>query len=102
MLEQAPKSSRLFEQLAKLHVDFRKKSIMGRGMADDDEIDPIKVQTSLFALVTARFEDTHEIAMKGQAANFVGLNASGFVIELRSQLDEINVQLDALYLMHDR
>ena len=102
MLEQAPKSSRLFKHFEKLHMDFRKKSSMGRGMADDDEIDPIKVRTGLFALVTARLEDAHQIAVKGQTTNLVGLNARGLVIELRSLLDEINVQLDALDLMNNR
>ncbi|WP_109355470.1 hypothetical protein [Sphingorhabdus sp. EL138] len=71
-------------------------------MADDDEIDPIKVRTGLFALVTARLEDAHQIAVKGQAASVGNRDVSGLVIELRSLLDEINVQLDALDLMHDR
>ncbi len=83
-------------------MDFRKKSSMGKGMADDDEINPIKVRTGLFALITARLEDANEIAVKGQAANLGNPDVSGLVIELRSLLDEINVQLDAIELMTNR
>jgi hypothetical protein len=32
-----------------------------------DEIDAIKVRSALFALVTARLEDAHMFAVKGQA-----------------------------------
>ncbi|WP_422344510.1 hypothetical protein [Parasphingorhabdus sp.] len=71
-------------------------------MADDDEINPIKVRTGLFALITARLEDANEIAVKGQAANLGNPDVSGLVIELRSLLDEINVQLDAIELMTNR
>lgn len=54
MLEQTPKSGRLYRQCQKLHVDFYAKSSTGEGMANsDDEIDPIKVRTALFALITA-------------------------------------------------
>lgn len=83
-------------------MDFRKKSSMGRDMADDNENDPTKVRTGLFALVTARLEDAHEIAVKGQSANLGNTDVSGLVIELRSMFDEINVQLDAIELMNNR
>ena len=75
---------------------------MGRGMADDDEIDPIRVRSGLFALVTARLEDAHEIAVKGQATNVGNADVSELAIELRSMFDEISVQLDAIELMNNR
>lgn len=75
---------------------------MGRDMADDNEIDPTKVRTGLFVLVTARLEDAHQIAVKGQAANICNVDVSGLVIELRSLFEEINVQMDAIELMNNR
>ncbi len=84
-------------------MDFHAKSSMGWDMADtDDHVDPIKVRTGLFALVTARLEDAHQIAVKGQAANVGNADVGGLVIELRSMFDEINVQLDAIELMNNR
>ncbi|GAB5487010.1 MAG: hypothetical protein Pars2KO_05800 [Parasphingorhabdus sp.] len=76
---------------------------MGCDMAfTDDEIDPIKVRSGLFSLVTARLEEANEIAVKGQAAHLGDPDVSGLVIELRSLLDEITVQLDAIELMTNR
>ncbi len=83
-------------------MDFRKMSSMGRDMADYNEIDATKVRTGLFALVTARLEDAHEVAVKGQATNVGNADVSGLVIELRSMFDEINVQMDAIELTNNR
>ncbi|MGB7244716.1 MAG: hypothetical protein WBC93_21825 [Sulfitobacter sp.] len=71
-------------------------------MTNNDETNPIKVRTGLFALITARLEDANEIAVKGQAAHLGDPDVSGLVIELRSLLDEITVQLDAIELMTNR
>lgn len=101
MLERTLKSSRLFQVFEKLHVDFRKKSSMGKDMADGDEVNPIKVRSGLFALITARLQDAHQIAVKGQAANVGTADVNGLIIELRSMFDEINVQLDAIELMNN-
>lgn len=77
-------------------------SSMGWDMADtEDEIDPIKVRTGLFALITARLEDAHEIAVKGQAAKISDQEVGGLVVDLRSTLDEINIQNDAIDLSRD-
>lgn len=102
MLEGTTKSSRLFKQTQKLHVDFPKLSSMGCVMANDDEINPIKVRSGLFALITARLEDVHEIAVAGQAAKISSQDIAGLVVDLRSVLDEITIQIDAIELMNNR
>ncbi len=99
MLEQKPKSSRLSAYLRKLHVDFLAKSSMGWGMVSDDEIDPTKVRTGLFALITARLEDAHEFAVKGQSAKTDNDQIASFVSDIRSNLDEIHIHLDAIELI---
>jgi len=38
-----------------------------------DKIDPVKVRSALFALITARLEDAHIFAVKGQSRD---LNAA--------------------------
>ena len=83
-------------------MDFRTTLSMGYVMADDDEIDPTKVRSGLFALITARLEDAHEIAVKGQAAKISGQDVGGLVVDLRSVLDEITIQIDAIELMKNR
>jgi len=99
MLEQAPKSSRLSAYLRKLHVDFLAKSSMAWCMANDDEIDPNKVSCGLFALITARFEDAHEFAVKGQPENANAEQIAGYVCYIRSNLDEVVVQLNSIELI---
>ncbi len=102
MLEQTLKSSRLYSQMQKLHVDFHAKSSIGSDMAfTDDEIDPIKVRTGLFALITARLEDVHEVGVKGQATKIGNQNIGDLIVDLRSMLDEIDIQIDAIDLLHD-
>lgn len=52
--------------MRKLHVDFSVTSSMDQYMANTaDGIDLIRVRTGLFALITAKLEDAHEIAVKG-------------------------------------
>lgn len=99
MLEQTPKSSRLSAYLRKLHVDIYVKSSMGWDMANEDEIDPTKVCTGLFALITARLEDAHESSVKGQSENAGAEQAVDYVSDIRSNLDEIHVQLAAIELI---
>ncbi|WP_461454698.1 hypothetical protein [Parasphingorhabdus sp.] len=71
-------------------------------MADtDDEIDPIKVRTALFALITARLKDAHEIAVKGQATKISNQGIGTLIVDLRSMLDEIIVHIDAIDLLRD-
>lgn len=66
MLETAPKSSRLFTKMRKLHVEFWSRLGIDRDMVNLDEIDPQKARSGLFALITARLEDAHELAVRGQ------------------------------------
>ena len=81
-------------------MDFHAKSSMGWDMAGtDDEIGPIKVRTGLFALITARLEDAHEIAVKGQAANANAEQVAGYITEIRSNLDEMVVHLNTIELI---
>lgn len=101
MLEQTPKSSDLSEQSQKLQVDFCTKSSMGAHMVDDSEIDPSKVCSGLFALITARLEDAHEMAVKGQATKVGSQDMGDLVADLRSMLDEVKVQIDAIELMNN-
>ena len=61
----------------------------------DDEIDPIKVRSALFALITMRLEDAHIIAVKGQSKELGAADASNCLSDIRSILDEIQIQLDA-------
>lgn len=68
-------------------------------MANEDEIDPVKVQTGLFALITARLEDAHEFAVKGQSAKANSEQACEYLSDIRSNLDEVYVQLTAIELI---
>jgi len=70
-------------------------------MADDDKIDTIKVRTGLFALITARLEDAHDITVKGQAVHLNDQNVKDLIVDLCSMLDEVKIQIDVLDLMHD-
>ncbi|MEP0077512.1 MAG: hypothetical protein ABJP02_03870 [Parasphingorhabdus sp.] len=68
----------------------------------DDEIDPIKVRTGLFALITARLEDVHEFAVKGQSTKVNAEQVSEYVSDIRSNLDEVYLQLTAIELIKNR
>ena len=70
-------------------------------MANDDEIDPIKVRTGLYALITARIEDAHDIAVKGQAVRLKDQKVEDLIVDLRSMLDEMKIQTDAIELMNN-
>lgn len=65
----------------------------------DDEIDPIKVRSTLFALVTARLEDAHTIAITGQSGDVNSADAKNHIGDIRSILDELQIQLDAAELI---
>ena len=65
----------------------------------DEEIDPVKVRSALFALITARLEDAHIFAVNGQARDLDAADVKGRIIDLRSVLDKIRIQLDAAELI---
>jgi len=62
----------------------------------DDEIDPVNVRSALFALITARLEDAHVFAVKGQSRDLDSADARSCLTDIRSTLDEIQIQLDAV------
>jgi len=65
----------------------------------EDGIDPINARTGLFALITARLEDAHETAIKGQASKTTDEDIANHITDIRSILDEVNIQLDAAELI---
>ena len=65
----------------------------------DDEIDPTKVRSSLFGLITARLEDAYVFAVKGQSRNVNAADARNCITDIRSILDEVQIQLDAAELI---
>ncbi|QTD57199.1 hypothetical protein [Parasphingorhabdus cellanae] len=64
-------------------------------MKNDDKIDHIAVRTGLFTLITARLEDAHEIAVKGQSTKIDEQLVSQLSSDLESNLDEIQILLNA-------
>ena len=64
-------------------------------METDDRFDAIKLRGALFALVTARLEDAHEIAVKGQSSKANQGLISKLTIDLESHLEEIRILLHA-------
>lgn len=83
-------------------MDFQASASTVVYMIDDSEIDPAKVRSGLFALITARIQDAHETAVKGQATKISGQDISDLVFDLRSALDEITIHIDAIGLMINR
>lgn len=78
-------------------MDFRAKpSICCDKSNIDDEVDPIRVRCALFALITARLEDAHMFAVKGQARDLNASDARNCITDIRSILDEVHIQLDAI------
>ena len=62
------------------------------------EIDPVKVRSALFALITARLEDAHMFAVKSQSRHLDVADVRNCITDIRSILDEVQVQLDAAEL----
>lgn len=69
-------------------------------MADlNDEIDSKKVRSGLCAIITARLEDAHMFAVKGQSKDLDAAEVSDQTTNIRSILDEVAIQLDAAQLI---
>lgn len=96
MLEHAAKSSGLCSKIRKLHVDFHAKSSIEWGMINLDEIDPRKARSGLFALVTARLEDAHELAIGGQNGKIDESEATKLLDGLVDQASQIEILLMAI------
>lgn len=95
MLEQTLQSSGLTAIIQKLLLDLREEMSLVGCMANEDEIDAIKVRGALFALITARLEDAHEIAVKGQSSKADQELISQITSDLEGNLDEIRILLNA-------
>lgn len=73
---------------------------MGQDMANiDDETDPIKARTGLFAIMTARFEDASVFTVKSQSRDLSAADARNHISDISSILDEVQIQLDAAELI---
>lgn len=69
-------------------------------MTDNDEkVDTIKVRTGLFAIITARLEDASVFAVKGQSRGLNTADGRNYITDIRSILDEVQIQLDAVELI---
>ena len=95
MLEQTLQSSGLSAKNQKLLLDLREETSVVGSMESNDKFDVIKVRSALFALITARLEDAHEIAVKGQSSKADQELISQLTNDLESNLEEIRILLNA-------
>ena len=101
MLEQALESSGLSANTEKLLLDLPEKTSLGGCMNNDEKIDAIKVRGALFALITARLENAHEFALKGQSSKTVQKLISQLTIDPEVHLEEIQILLNASELVSE-
>jgi len=101
MLEQTLQSSGLSAIMQKLLLDLREETSVVGSMESDDKFDAIKVRGALFALITARLEDAHEIAVKGQSSKADQQLISQLISDLEGNLDEIRILLNASEIVSD-
>ncbi len=90
----------IFCRIAKAGYRLPSEAEHGCDMANlDDAIDPRKVRSALFALITARLEDVHMFAVKGRSMDLGAAETRTVIIDMRSILDEVQIQLDAAELI---
>ncbi|WP_337658807.1 hypothetical protein [Sphingorhabdus sp. Alg231-15] len=65
-------------------------------MINLDEIDPRKARSGLFALLTARIEDAHELAVHGQRSEIDQSEAMKMLDDLVDQTNQIEILLMAI------
>ena len=70
-------------------------------MESNDTFDANKVRGALFALITARLEDAHEIAVKGQSSKADQELISQLTSDLEGKLEEIRILLNASVLVSE-
>jgi len=80
----------------KMGVDFWRTVSLDSGMINLDEIDPRKARSGLFALVTARLEDAHELAVRGQNPKLGQNETLSLLEEIADQTNQIEVLLMAI------
>jgi len=95
MLDQALQSSGLSAISRKLLLDLREETSVVGSMESDDKFDAIKVRGALFALITARLEDAHEIAVRGQSSKADQELISQLTSDLEGILEEVRIFLNA-------
>ena len=101
MLEQALQSSVISAIIKKLLLDLRQETSVVGSMESDDKFDAIKVRGALFALITARLEDAHEIAVRGQSSKADQELISQLTSDLEGNLEEIRILLNASVLVSE-
>jgi len=101
MLEQTLQSSGLFVISQKLLLDLREETSVVGSMESDDKFDAIKVRGALFALITARLEDAHEIAVRGQSSKADQQQISELTSDLECNLEEIRILLNASMIVSE-
>lgn len=99
MLEQTLQSSGLSAIIQKLLLDLREVTSFVGCMDIDEKLDAIKVRGALFALITARLEDAHKIAVKGQSSKAEQELISQVTSDLEGNLEEIRILLNASVLV---
>jgi len=85
--------------MQKLLLDLREETSVVGSMESDDKFDAIKVRGALFALITARLEDAHEIAVRGQSCKADQELISQITSDLEGNLEEIQILLNTLALV---
>ncbi len=95
MLELTLQSSGLSAIIEKLLLDLREKTSLVGCMDNDDKLDASKVRGALFALITARLEDAHEIAVRGQSFKADQQLIAQLTDDLEGNLEEIRILLNA-------
>lgn len=84
-----------------LHVDFYTTLSMSRIMVDFDHIDRRKARSGLFALVTARLEDAHESAVRGQNPELEQNEVLSELEEMADQTNQIEILLMAIGIIRE-
>jgi|TARA_R110002049_G_scaffold12487_5_gene55832 hypothetical protein len=95
MLEQTLQSSVFSAISQKLLLDLREETSLVEYMDNDERIDAIKVRGALFALIMARLEDAHEIAVKGQSSKADPQLIWQLTSDLEGNLEDIRILLNA-------
>lgn len=79
-----------------MRVDIWSRLSVDTDMINLDEFDPRKARSGLFALVTARLEDAHELAVQGQNREITNFEASKLLIDLADHTNQIEILMTAI------
>ena len=95
------KSSRETKNFEKMRVDFLLQMSVVWCMINLDEIDPRMARSGLFALMTARLEDAHELAVRGQSREINQPDVVKLLDGLVDQTNQIEILLTAIGTMRE-